>query len=55
MFNNHYVNIAQKSSGIPPESLGDSPLPEDDEETVNEILKHHENHAIFSKIKHNQN
>ena len=55
MFNNHYVNIAQKSSGIPPESLGDSPLPEDYEETVNEILKHHENHAIFSKIKHNQN
>ena len=57
MFNNHYINytnIVEKTSGIAPESLGDSSLPENDEETVNKILKH-ENHPIISKIKCNQN
>ena len=40
MFNNHYMNILEKTSGIAPESLRDSSLPEKDEETVNKILKH---------------
>ena len=41
MFNNHYINIVEKTSGIiAPESLGDSSVPENDEETVNKILKH---------------
>ena len=38
MFNNHYINIVKKTSGIRPESLGDFSLPENDEETVNKIL-----------------
>ena len=55
MFNNHYINIVEKISGIiAPESLGDSSVPENDEETVNKILKH-ENHPSVSKIKYNQN
>ena len=38
MFNNHYINIVKKTSGITPDSLGDFSLPENDEETVNKIL-----------------
>ena len=30
-------------------------MPENDDETVNEILKHYENHPSVSKIKCNQN
>ena len=54
MFNNHYINIVKKTSGIAPESLGNSSLPKNDEETV-KILKHYENHPSVSKIKCNQN
>ena len=54
MFNNHYINIVEKTSGTTPESLGDSSLPENDEESINKILKH-ENNPSASKIKCNQN
>ena len=54
MFSNH-INIVKKTSGIAPESLRDSPLRENDEETVNKMLKHYENHPSVSKIKYNQN
>ena len=53
--NNHYINIVEKTSGIAPESRGDSSLPENDEEIVNKVLKHYENHPSVSKIKCNQN
>ena len=55
MFNNHYINIVEKTSGTTPESLGDSSLPENDEESVKKMLKHYENHPSASKIKCNQN
>ena len=55
MFNNHYINIVEKTSGTTPESLGDSSLPENDEESVKKTLKHYENHPSASKIKCNQN
>ena len=55
MFKNHYINIIEKTSGIAPEHLGDSSLPENDEETVNKILKHYEKHPSVSKTKCNQN
>ena len=54
MFNNHYINIVGKTSGIALESLEDSSLPENHEETVNKILKNYENHQNVSKIKCNQ-
>ena len=54
MFNNRYITIVQKTSGVASESLGDSSLPEYDEETVNNILKHYENYPSASKIKCNQ-
>ena len=50
IFNNHYITIVEKTSGIAPESFGDSSLPENDEETVHKILKHYENHPSVSKI-----
>ena len=55
MFNKHFINTVEKTSDIAPESLGDSSLSENDEETVNKILKHCENHPGVSKIKSNQN
>ena len=55
MFNNHDINVVEKTSGIVPESLGDSSLSENDEETLNKILKHYENHSSVSKIKCSQN
>ena len=55
MFKNHYVNIVEKTSAIAAERLGDSSLPENDEETENKILKHYEKHPSFSKIKCIQN
>ena len=55
MFNNHYINIVEKTSDTTPESLGDSSLPENDEESVKKMLKHYENHPSASKIKCNQN
>ena len=39
-----------KTSGSAPESLANSSLPENDEETVNKILKHCENHRVFQKL-----
>ena len=39
MFNIHYTHIVEKTSGIALEGLGDSSLPESDEETKNKILK----------------
>ena len=56
MFHEHFINIDEKTSRFAPESLGDSSsLSENDEETVNKILKHYENHPSVSKIKLNQN
>ena len=55
MFNKRFINIVEKTSGIAPESLEDSSLSENDEETVNKILEHYENHPSVSKINRNQN
>ena len=50
MFVNHYINIVEKTSGIAPVSLGDSTLPENDEETVNKILKVIKTIRLFQKL-----
>ena len=57
MFNNHYKNIVEKTSGIAPERLGVSSLPENDEETIKKKKKkkkkkldHFENYPSVSKI-----
>ena len=53
IFNNHYINMVEKTSGIALERLGDFSLPENDEETVSKILKYYENDPSVSKIKYN--
>ena len=50
MFDNHYINIVEKTSGIAPVSLGDSTLPENDEETVNKILNVIKTIRLFQKL-----
>ena len=39
MFNNHYKNIVEKTSGIAPKRLGVSSLSENDEETIKKKKK----------------
>ena len=39
MFNNRYITMVQKTSGFASESLGDSSIPENDEETVTQVLQ----------------
>ena len=56
MFNNHYKNIVEKTSGIAPKRLGVSSLSENDEETIKKkkkkkkILDHFESYPSVSKI-----
>ena len=47
MFNNHYKNIAEKTSGIAPERLGVSSLPENDEETIKKKKKKKKSSVIL--------
>ena len=49
MFSYHYTNIFEETSSITPESIEGFSLPENDEETVNRMLKHYENHPCVSK------
>ena len=39
MFNNRYITMVQKTFGFASESLGDSSIPENDEETVTQLLQ----------------
>ena len=51
MFNNHYINIVEKSSGSAPKSIGDSSNPEKDKSTVQKIINAYKNHPSIIKIK----
>ena len=53
MFNNHYINIADKSSGIAPNSIGNPMDPKQDKNTVEKIIQHYKNHPSIKKIKNN--
>ena len=53
MFNNHYINIAEKSSGIAPNSIGNPMDPKQDKNTVEKIIQHYINHPSIKKIKNN--
>ena len=46
-FNNHYINIVEKSTGIKPNTLGH----ENDDSQINEIIKKYENHPSILEIK----
>ena len=51
MFNHHYVNIVENSTGVAPSELGTPSDPNLDSKTVEEILKHYENHPSIKEIK----
>ena len=53
MFNNHYINIAEKSSGIAPNSIGNPMDPKQDKNTVEKIIQHYKNHPSVKKTKNN--
>ena len=53
MFNNHYINIVEKSSGLAPKSIGNSSDPDQDQYTVQKIIKLYQNHPSIKKIKEN--
>ena len=51
MFNNHYINIVEKTSVIASESLGDSSFSGNDEETGKKIIKHYERKHLEKCLK----
>ena len=51
LFNGHYINIVEKSSGKKPLSLGNSSDASQDEMTVKEIISVYSNHPSIWKIK----
>ena len=53
MFNNHYINIVEKSSGNTPKSIGDPLDPKQDSDTVQKIIQHYQNHPSIIRIKNN--
>ena len=53
MFNNHYINIVEKSSGNAPKSIGDPLDPKQDSDTVQKIIQHYQNHPSIIRIKNN--
>ena len=53
IFNNHYINIVEKSSGKPPSSIGNPNCPSNDRKTVKEIINAFKNHPSIIAIKRN--
>ena len=52
IFNNHYINIVESTTGTPPTSLGNPSDPNRDKETVQEIIEKFSDHPIV-KIREN--
>ena len=51
MFNNHHINIVEKTSGLTPKSTGNSSNPDHDKSTVKEIIESYKNQPSIIKIK----
>ena len=50
LFNNHYINIAENTSGMPPENIGNPECKSDDHLTVAKINKHYKSHPSTETI-----
>ena len=48
--NDHYINIVESTSGIPPENIGNPECKSDDHLTVAKIIKHYKNHPSIETI-----
>ena len=53
IFNNHCINIVEKSSGSVPKSLGNPSNPDHDKFTIQNITECYKNHPSIIKIKEN--
>ena len=53
IFNNHYINIVEKTSGQSPSCLGNPLDKTKDENTVKEIIVYYKNHPSIKEIKNN--
>ena len=51
MFNKHYINIVEKTSGIVSKNIGKRFNPKIDEKTIHEITENYRNHPSIIKIK----
>ena len=51
IFNNHYVNIVEKSSGRKPTSLANTIGSDDDREIVQKIIEKYKDHPSIAAIK----
>ena len=52
-FNEHYINIVEKSSGIKPKDISQCDKNQNIHKTIREIVKSYENHPSILQIKHN--
>ena len=50
LFNNHYINIVERTSGMTPENTGNPKCKSDDHLTVAKILKHYKNHPSIETM-----
>ena len=51
IFNKHYINNVEKTSGIAPKTLGNPLDPKLDQKTIREIFENYRNHSNFIKTK----
>ena len=51
LFNLHYINIVENTSGVPPVIQGNPNNPNEDNTTVKNIIKQYENHSSIINIK----
>ena len=51
MFNKHYINIVEETSGIAPKNLGNPLYPKLDEKTIREVVENYQNYHNIIKIK----
>ena len=53
IFNNHYINIVETTTGTPPVSIGKPDDPSLDKDTVKNIIDNFKNHPCILKIREN--
>ena len=50
LFNNHYINTVETTSGMPPENIGNPECKSDDHLTVEKIIEHYKNQRTIETI-----
>ena len=51
LFNLHYINVVENTSGVPPVIQGNPNNPNEENTTVKNIIKQYENHSSIINIK----